>query len=44
MSAIHSDISNRVDVKRLRDKREMPLCVIALIFSFVVFALLTYLA
>ena len=44
MSAIHSDISDRVDVKRLRDKREMPLCVIALIFSFVVFALLTYLA
>ena len=44
MSAIHSDIFNRVDIERLRDKRELPLCVIALIFSFAVYALLTYLA
>ena len=44
MSAIHSDISDRVDIERLRDKRERPLCVIALIFSLAVYALLTYLA
>ena len=44
MSAIHSDIFNRVDIERLRDKGELPLCVIALIFSFAVYALLTYLA
>ena len=44
MSAIHSDISDRVDIERLRDKRERPLCVIALVFSLAVYALLTYLA
>ena len=44
MSAIQSDISDRVDVKSLQDKRELPLCVIAVIFSFAVYALLTYLA
>ena len=44
MSAIHSDISDRVDIERLRDKRELPLCVIALVFSLAVYALLTYLA
>ena len=26
MSAIHSDISDRVDVKRLRDKRDASVC------------------